>query len=173
MLHLTSPTPHPWQRVIQKLAATRPAGWLLAKVLRPSDRWLMKRTGGRQSLTTLLTGLPVVLVMTRGARSGQPRRVPLIPLVDGEAVILIASAFGSPHHPAWYHNLRAYPQATLSINGESGIYRARPATAAEWSRYWRMAVETYPGYATYRARCQNREIPILVLTPEPRPKDEI
>jgi deazaflavin-dependent oxidoreductase (nitroreductase family) len=133
----------------------------------------MEQTGGRHSLTSLLTGLPVVMMTTRGARSGQLRRVPLVPLVDGEAVILIASAFGSPHNPAWYHNLQAFPQATLSTNGESGIYRARPASAAEWSRYWQMAVETYPGYAAYRARCPEREIPILVLTPELRPKDEV
>jgi deazaflavin-dependent oxidoreductase (nitroreductase family) len=165
MLNLAAPSPRPWQRLVQALAAARPASWLLARLLRPADRWLLARSKGRFCLTTLLTGLPVVTLTTHGARSGQLHSVPLTPLVDGEAVVLIASAFGSRRHPAWYYNLRANPRASLSVDGVSAAYLARPATGQEWERYWQMAVAIYPGYAAYRGRSRGRDIPILVLTP--------
>ena len=152
--------------MVQRLTVARPVSRLLARGLRPADRWLLRLTGGRLTLTTLLTGLPVVVLTTRGARSSQPRSVPLVPLLDGEAVVLVASAFGNKHHPAWYHNLRAHPRVTLSSDRRQAVYLARPATSEEWNRYWSMAVATYPGYAAYRARCGERAIPILVLTPD-------
>jgi deazaflavin-dependent oxidoreductase (nitroreductase family) len=164
-LELLPASPRPWQRLFQKIAALRPVSWLLARGLPPADRWLLRRTGGRTTLATLLTGLPVVVLTTTGARSGQPHSVPLVPLVDGEAVILVASAFGSQHHPAWYYNLHTNPQATLSKKGRQASYQAREATPDEWQRYWEIAVATYPGYAGYRERCGPRQIPILVLTP--------
>lgn len=128
---------------------------------------LLRLTGGRATLTSLLTGLPVVVLTTRGSHSGQPRHVPLVPLFDGQAVVLVASAFGSRRHPAWYHNLRADPRATITVYGRPAPYLARPATEEEYRRYWAMAVTNYPGYAVYRRRSGARPIPILVLTPEP------
>jgi deazaflavin-dependent oxidoreductase (nitroreductase family) len=74
------------------------------------DRPVLRLSRGRYSLTRLLAGLPVVTVTTIGAKSGQPRSLPLVALPDGEHVILIASNYGQKHHPAWYYNLRAHPE---------------------------------------------------------------
>ena len=165
MLSLAAPSPRSWQRLFQRIAAQRPVSWLLARLLRPVDRWLLGLTGGRTTLTTLLTGLPVVMLTTTGAHSGKARSVPLVPLIDGEAVVLVASSFGNQRHPAWYYNLRANPQAVLFVNGCRAAYLAREASPDEWQRYWDQAVAIYPGYAGYRERCGPRQIPILVLTP--------
>ena len=85
---------------------------------------------------------------------------------DGERVVLIASNFGRAHHPAWYHNLRANPVATLSVRGRENTYIAREAAGIEREDYWRQAVELYAGYAAYQKRTGGRKIPIMVLTPK-------
>ena len=83
-------------------------------------------------------------------------------------MVLIASNFGRAHHPGWYHNLRANPQATLATGGQSRTYVAREATGPEREVYWRKAVDLNPGYAAYEARTGGREIPVIVLMPKGR-----
>ncbi len=158
--------PYGWQRLLQHVVATRWAGWLLSRVLYRVDRPLLRLTGGRISLPGVLTGLPVVTLTTTGARSGAPRTTPLVAVLDGERVVLIASYFGSRHHPAWYHNLCAHPEATLSVRGRSGVYAARELSGEERAAYWAQAVALYPGYAAYQRRAGAREIPVLLLVPK-------
>src|SRR5512143_2787482 len=88
-----------WQRWLQRLVSTRPVTWFLAHTLHYIDRWLFRFLDGKTSLTSLVFGLPVVMLTTTGARSGLPRSVPLVGLVDGEKVVLIASNFGQANHP--------------------------------------------------------------------------
>jgi deazaflavin-dependent oxidoreductase (nitroreductase family) len=85
---------------------------------------------------------------------------------DGERVVLIASNFGRSRHPAWYHNLRANPEATLSVRGQKKTYIAREADGREREDYWHQAVELYAGYAAYEKRTGGRKIPIMVLAPK-------
>ena len=145
------------------VAAFGPVSRLLSRLLPPADRLLLRLTGGRQTLTGLLSGLPTGTLTTTGARSGLPRTVPIIPTpVDGKW-ILIASNFGQAHHPAWYHNLKAHPEATLTLDGKSRRYRAREVTGEERARYWARAVRAYPGYAAYAQRAGERKIPVIVL----------
>jgi deazaflavin-dependent oxidoreductase (nitroreductase family) len=113
----------------------------------------------------MLTGLPVVVLSTTGARSGKARIVPLAGYPDGENIILVASSLGSVHHPAWYHNLRANPQVQLNINGQTGNYNARMVDKSEREGYWQLALSYYPGYVEYEKRCGGRKIPIVVLEP--------
>jgi deazaflavin-dependent oxidoreductase (nitroreductase family) len=106
-----------------------------------------------------------VTLTTTGAKSGQPRSVPLVGLPDGENIILIASNFGQTHYPAWYHNLRASPKATLTLKGRTGYYWAEEVSGEVREAYWRQAVALYPGYAAYERRVGARHIPVLRLTP--------
>jgi deazaflavin-dependent oxidoreductase (nitroreductase family) len=108
----------------------------------------------------------VVTLSTIGAKSGQLRTVPLIGISDGDKVVLIASNWGRKRHPAWYHNLRANPEATLSIQGRTGTYIAHETTGGEREEYWRRAVDLYAGYAAYQRRAGGRRIPVMVLTPK-------
>ena len=107
---------------------------------------------------------PMLLLDHVGARSGVRRTTPLVYVRDGDDVVIVASKGGHPRHPAWFHNLRANPEATVQIGSERRAVRARVATAEERERLWPMAVRTYSGYRGYQARTQ-REIPLVVLEP--------
>lgn len=106
---------------------------------------------------------PVLLLDHVGARSGARRTTPLIYVRDGDDVVIVASKGGHPRHPAWFHNLRADPDATVQIGGERRAVRARVATPAERERLWPMAVRAYSGYRDYQRRTR-REIPLVILS---------
>ena len=140
-----------WQRLIQKAAASRLAAWFLARWLPGIDRALLRLSGNQFNLSTALSGIPVVVLTTTGAKSGLPRETPLFAIFDEGKAVLIATSFGNTHHPAWYHNLVAHPEATLTLNGTSTGYTARPANPAERERYWAQALRLYSGYRVYEA----------------------
>ena len=154
-----------WHSWIQKLAATDFGLWLLPNKLHHIDAVLLKLTGNSVSLTSLLAGLPVIMLTTTGAKSGLIRQKPLVAIADGEKVILIASSFGSNRHPAWYYNLTANPTAQVSIRHQTATYRSRQSIGLERDRYWQMAKNLYHGFNLYDQRAGKREIPILVLEP--------
>lgn len=160
---------HGWQRLIQRIAALGPVARVLARVAPHADRFVLRLSQNRYTLTSLIAGLPVIALTTTGARSGQPRTVPLVVLEDGHKLILIASNFGQANHPAWYYNLRAHPVATVQLRGETRPYTAREADGDERERYWRAAVLLYAGYAAYKERAANRRIPVFVLEPQIAP----
>lgn len=163
--HDTRGRPTRLQRWVQRLAMI---GWITRLVAPPVhavDRRLLSWSRDRLCLTASLTGLPVLRITTTGARSGLPRTHPLTALREGDGVALIGSNFGRKRMPAWYHNLRANPQALVHGLASTIPCEARPATPAEYDRLWRRAVELYPGYAAYAQRAAPRRVPILVLTP--------
>ena len=81
----------------------------------PSDRLVYRITRGRATLSSWFSGLPVAMLTTTGARSGRPRTVPVLTIPDGNALVVIASNFGRPRHPAWCRNLQAHPRATITV----------------------------------------------------------
>ena len=109
-----------------------------------------------------LNGLPVVILTTRGAVSGAVRKTPIMRVTDGTAYVAIASYAGSPHNPAWYHNLLASPEAEIRDRNRIVAVCAREVHGAEKDRLWAIADAGNPVYADYRART-GRDIPILVL----------
>ena len=112
-----------------------------------------------------IPGLPSMLLLDHvGARTGAKRTVPLLYIEDGRDLVIVASKGGHPRHPAWFHNLRAHPDATVQVGSERRPIRARVATAEEQRRLWPRAVEAYPGYAEYQRRA-GREIPLVILEP--------
>jgi deazaflavin-dependent oxidoreductase (nitroreductase family) len=150
-------------RVVTRLALTRPGTWLSAEVAARIDPWLMRRSGGRFSLSSGL--LPVVLLSVRGARTGAERTVPLVYFTDGGDVVLIASSFGRPRYPAWYHNIKANPDVTLQANGASARFHAREVDGEERARLYELAKHVYTGYANYEERTAGiRHVPVLRLT---------
>ena len=159
--------PRRWQRILQVLPASRLGAWIFSYRLHHVDRPLFRLSNGRLSVPGVLTGLPVVMLKTVGARSGRPRTVPLVGIRDGDNVVIIGTNFGQPRQPAWYHNLRAHPEVTLILPGGEGTYIAREATLEEREKYWKKGDEIYTGYSAYRQRVRGREIPIVVLTPKP------
>jgi F420H(2)-dependent quinone reductase len=150
-----------WQRALMKIAATKPGGWFYVNVAPKIDRVLMRITGNRISTTMML---PIVMVDTIGAKSGQLRRTPLVAAQDGERLVIIASRGGDTRHPGWYYNLRANPDVSAAFGKASRRYQAREVDGEERERLWRLAADQYPGYDTYAARA-GRRIPVIVLEP--------
>lgn len=155
-----------WHRLFQTLAATEFGIWLLASYLHKLDAPVLWRTKNQSSLTSWLAGLPVIVLETRGSKSGLPRRTPLVAVVDGDKIVLIASFFGNNRHPAWYYNLKAHPDAAISIGETTYRYHARQAEGNERERYWAIAEALYPGYRLYKRKAGSRTIPVMVLEPE-------
>jgi deazaflavin-dependent oxidoreductase (nitroreductase family) len=125
-------------------------------------RLLYRLSGGR--IGGRLWDLPVVLLTTRGRRSGKPRTVPLCSLPDGENVVVIASYGGLDRPPAWWLNLEADPQAELLAGRERRAVVARTAGPEERARLWAEVTARAPGYLEYERRTA-REIPVVILQP--------
>ena len=156
------------QRFFRRSGATAPGSWLYARVLHHVDRPFWRWSRGRWTFTGLVTGLPMVVLTTTGARSGEPRSVPLLGLPDPGGVVVIASSYGRPSHPAWYHNLRARPEARALVRGESCPVVAELLSGEDRARVWREALRVYPGFATYERRAAHRDIGVFLLRPVPR-----
>lgn len=112
-----------------------------------------------------IPGFPETLLLDHaGAKSGVRRTTPLLFARDGQNVILVASKGGYTKNPAWFHNLKAHPDTTIQIGSKRMRVHARVATPEERERLWKLAVDVYGGYETYRRRTE-REIPLIVLEP--------
>jgi deazaflavin-dependent oxidoreductase (nitroreductase family) len=115
----------------------------------------------RFGLARRIGDVPILLLTTKGRRSGEMRTVPVM-YVPGEEPVLVASNGGSPSHPSWYLNLQADPRASIEIEGRREEVVARTVSGAERESLWRQAVAIYPAYASYQRRA-DRRLPVVVL----------
>ena len=110
----------------------------------------------------------LLLLTSRGARSGQERTTPVMYHRENGSLVIVASKGGAPEHPGWYHNLRAHPDATIEIAGDSGIetlsVRAREAQGEERDRIFADRVAIAPTFAEYELKT-SRKIPVIILEP--------
>lgn len=138
--------------------------------------WLLRRTRGQ---VLRLWRRRVVLLTTRGRRSGRPRTVPLQYFPDGQDLVVVAANGGMPSHPGWYFNLKAHPDAQVEIFdgvGDPGqrsrgadertAVRARELPAGEAAAFWPRVLQVAPEYARYQERA-GRVIPLMRLVPVP------
>jgi deazaflavin-dependent oxidoreductase (nitroreductase family) len=153
------------QRVLRRFAAGGPGSWLFARVLHRIDRPVHRLTRGRYTFASLVSGIPVIMLTTTGARSGLPRSVPVLGIpADGDLAI-IASNFGQYRQPGWYHNLRADPSAEIVVDGVHRRVRAVEAEGDRRARVWSEGLRIYPGFAQYERRAAHRHISVFVLEP--------
>ena len=158
---------NPLQRGIRRLAASGPGSWLFARVLHRIDKPISKLTRGRQTFGGLVSGLPVVMLTTTGARSGRPRTVPVLGLPTRDGLAVIASNFGQHRHPAWYHNLRSNPEGSVEVGGQSRRFRAEIVEGERRAAIWQEGLRVYPGWSQYERRASHRRIAVFVLEPLP------
>jgi deazaflavin-dependent oxidoreductase (nitroreductase family) len=124
-----------------------------------------ERSGGERANTLRDTGLPVIVVTTRGRHSGKLRKSPLMRVEHGGEYALVASKGGAPSHPVWYHNLVADPLAvTIQDGPEPFDAQVRELSGAERDLWWQRAVAAYPPYAEYQLNT-DRQIPVLLASP--------
>jgi deazaflavin-dependent oxidoreductase (nitroreductase family) len=109
-------------------------------------------------------GNDMLLLTTKGHRSGKDHTIPLLHLTDGDRYLVIASYGGRSRHPTWYENLLARPQVRVQVGSRELSMRARTATGEEKDRWWPRVVDAYPDYAVYQSRTE-REIPLVFLEP--------
>ncbi len=122
---------------------------------------LLERSGGTEGAT--MNGMPVVLLTTKGNKTGKLRKTPLMRVEHEGEYAVVASLGGAPKHPVWYYNVRAEPLVELQDAHEKGDYIAREVTGDEKAVWWDRAVAAYPDYADYQ-RKTDREIPVFVLS---------
>ena len=120
---------------------------------------------GERANTLLDTGLPIIIVTTRGNKSGAIRKSPVMRVEHDGAYALVASKGGAPTHPQWYFNLVAAPEDVQLQDGPERVDVAvREVTGDERAQWWDRALAAYPPYADY-ARKTERLIPVFVLEP--------
>ena len=151
------------QKVTQRFASSRPGAWVFQRTLYPLDKVLYKATSGRLTVPGLMAGLPVIMLTTTGAKSGQQRTMPLLGIPLGEDMAVIGSNFGQTATPGWVYNLRSKPEATLGYQSKEVAVTARRATDEETERAFEAGSAFYGGYDKYRARADHREIEVFIL----------
>jgi deazaflavin-dependent oxidoreductase (nitroreductase family) len=147
------------------IASNKLGAKLFSLVAHHLDGASLRWTNGRFAPGAFLTGVPLVTLTAVGAKSGQPRSLPLLATPDGDNIILIASNWGGKKHPSWYYNVKANPEVQIGRHGQTLRYMAQEVTGTERERCWQQAVAIYPGYELYKSRTNGREIPIFLLTP--------
>ncbi len=125
---------------------------------------LYEGSGGTQGTTLRDTGLPVVIVTNRGAKSGKVHKTPVMRVERGGRYAMVASKGGAPTHPLWYYNVRANPMVELQDGPHKQDMIARELGGDERAEWWERAVAAYPPYAEYQ-RKTTRQIPVFVLEP--------
>ncbi|HWE11248.1 MAG TPA: nitroreductase family deazaflavin-dependent oxidoreductase [Solirubrobacteraceae bacterium] len=153
------------QKLLRQFAASGPGSWLFARILHRIDRPVHRLTGGRYTFASLVSGIPVVMLTTRGAKSGRPRTTPVLGIPTTDGVAIIASNFGQTHNPAWSHNLRAHPDAEVVIDGVRRPVRGVETEGDRRAGIWRAGLLVYPGFAQYERRAAHRHIAVFVLEP--------
>lgn len=110
------------------------------------------------------TGLPIIILTTRGNKSGKIFKNPLMRIEHEGEYALVASLGGAPQHPSWYHHLKADPEALMIQDGpEPFDARVREAAGDERVEWWSRVVEAFPYYAEYQEKTE-RQIPVFIAS---------
>ncbi|MBV8944375.1 MAG: nitroreductase family deazaflavin-dependent oxidoreductase [Solirubrobacterales bacterium] len=107
---------------------------------------------------------PLLLLHHRGAKSGQERVNPVAYLKDNGRYVIFASKAGAPSNPGWYHNLKAHPETTIEVGGDTVAVTAREARGEERDRLFDAQAKRIPQFAEYQQKT-DRVIPVVVLSP--------
>jgi deazaflavin-dependent oxidoreductase (nitroreductase family) len=134
------------------------AGWVREQVAK------FEATDGAEANTLRGGKDPIVVVTSVGANSGKLRKNPVMRVERDGTYVAVASYGGGPENPVWYHNFLAHPEVDLQDGAVKQTYRARLVEGDERADWWRLAVVTWPTYATYQKKT-DRQIPVFVLEP--------
>lgn len=133
-----------------------PRAWVREQVA------LYESSGGKEGTT--MRGMPVVIITSIGAKTGQIRKIPLMRVEHEGSYAAVASQGGAPKHPTWYFNLVADPRVEVQDGPVKQEMLAREVTGEEKAQWWERAVAAFPDYADYQEKA-GREIPLFVLEP--------
>jgi F420H(2)-dependent quinone reductase len=137
-------------------APPNPAAWIREQL----EEW--ERSGGTEGTTLRGTDMPCVIVVNRGAKSGQLHKTPLMRVEHDGSYLAVGSKGGAPQNPAWVHNLRTNPEVEVWDGPARGDFTVRELAGPERETWWERAVEVFPTYAEYQGKT-DRVIPIFLL----------
>ena len=120
------------------------------------------RANGGKAPAGPFEGRDLVILTTKGAKSGVVHESPVVFSRDGDRYVIVASKGGAPTHPSWYHNLKAHPEVTVEIGGEKFKVRAHEAGDDEYERLYQNHAAKMPGFNEYRTKT-TRKIPVMIL----------
>jgi deazaflavin-dependent oxidoreductase (nitroreductase family) len=137
---------------------------------KPPPRWILKTftkinvlvyklSSGR--LMNKISGMPIVLVTMKGAKSGRTITIPLMYVPHRTGFILVACQGGKLKNPAWYHNLVKNPEIEITHEGRSRKLTARRVDEDEKATLWPTCIQYYPPYEQYQKRTE-RQIPVFL-----------
>jgi len=122
--------------------------------------WLYRASGGKRGAA--IKGMPVILLTTRGRKSGEQRTVPLVPFIDGDNVYIMGSMGGAPAHPAWFKNIEKTAEVEVQRGADRYSARAVVLPDAERAPVWTQVKARYPNFADYEKKT-SRQIPVVQL----------
>jgi deazaflavin-dependent oxidoreductase (nitroreductase family) len=120
------------------------------------------RSHGGQVSTGPMAGRPLMILTTRGARSGEERTAVVTYTRDGDRYVIAASKSGAPTNPDWFHNLQANPEVSVEAGGERFTARATVVTGEERDRLWEQHAGKRPEFREY-PKITDRVIPVILL----------
>jgi deazaflavin-dependent oxidoreductase (nitroreductase family) len=110
----------------------------------------------------MFEGMELLLVTTKGAKSGKEVIFPVAYTKDGDKYVIVASKGGAPENPAWYYNLLANPEVMVEVGTEKFKARAKDTKDAERERLFDQHAKQYPTFNDYKAKT-TRIIPVFTL----------
>ncbi|MGY2700877.1 nitroreductase family deazaflavin-dependent oxidoreductase [Nocardioides sp. HB32] len=134
-----------------------PEGWVREQV-----EEFEASNGARANILRGRPDWPIVVITSRGAKSGKLRKNPVMRVEHDGVYAAVASKGGTPDNPTWYHNFIAHPEVDLQDGAEKHTYRVRVAGGEERAEWWERAVAQYAPYAEYQENT-DREIPVFLL----------
>ncbi|MGH8828670.1 MAG: nitroreductase family deazaflavin-dependent oxidoreductase [Jiangellaceae bacterium] len=141
---------------------------LLGEYVPSPQRWVRDQVaqyeGSGGTKGTTMGGRPVVILTSRGAKTGKLRKTPLMRVEHDGRYAAVASLGGAARNPVWYHNVLADPWVELQDGPHKWDMIAREVTGDEKAQWWERAVAAYPPYASYQHKT-SREIPVFLLEP--------
>lgn len=154
-----------YRQTVEAIFSSKLGTWMILNVSSHFDPFFLQATRGRFSASNLF-GFSALMLTTIGAKTGLPRSTALVFTRDGDRLVIVASRGGMDRHPGWYHNLKAHPEVEVLLDGYSRTYTAYEATGEEREHLWVLSCENYSGYSVYQKRAGDRQIPLIVLTPQ-------
>ncbi|MGH2582463.1 MAG: nitroreductase/quinone reductase family protein [Anaerolineales bacterium] len=125
-------------------------------------KWILSASGG--TIAARVDGFPVLLLRTIGRKTGEPRTNALAYVGHGDAYVVVGTNAGADFDPAWVQNLRAQPDAEITIRGRKIAVRAGESAGEERDNLYEKFVQTSMAYGEYKRRTR-REIPVVILEP--------
>jgi deazaflavin-dependent oxidoreductase (nitroreductase family) len=147
--------------------ATKKRGFVhgLIKLFARAHTFVYRATGGKRAAT--LAGRRMILLTTRGRKSGQERTTPVSPFIEGNDIYVMASMAGAPEHPAWFKNLEANPEVTVRLGTDTWRARAKILEEPRRGEMWAKITAAMPDFAKYQTKT-SRVIPVVHLVREDR-----